>query len=244
MLIKKLSVAFLLIIAITHCSTETEQKSSSNPVTPITQGTIKGTVYDADTSIPLSYSIVTTLPGTEKVYTNLNGEFIIENVEEGSYTVYAFKEGYDNDSVKVVVKPEETTTADIYLLSFSNYLDYYPLDIGDYWEYQNPEGGGKSIEVVSDTLIYNKLYKVIIEKDLTTRNILGFRYERVDTFYALVYRYYPEEQFELVIDSMAAKEGQMFSSNMFVQPYVVCTSLCLSIEERNIFGTVRKVRTL
>lgn len=239
-IIRFFTACFLFLIILPSCSSEQE----SNPVLTVYKGTIKGFVYDATTNAPIYYAKISTDPPTNETYTGPDGEFILNDILAGDYIVDAHKDGFDNDTTFVTIQHKDTVTTNFTLQDFSTYLDYYPLDIGDYWEYWwRGNSPGFSAEVISDIMIAGKIYRIIKEESLVSQNI-EYRYERVDAYKALVYRYFPSENQELLIDSMAAKVGQGFTSNMFYDPDRICSSLCTYIREEQIFEQTMKVRSL
>ena len=88
---------------------------SDDAVSPITTGTIEGTVVDAETGMPIAMVSITTNPGTVSITTDSAGQYRLPELEEGSYTVRAAKLGYKSNSVSVIVKPEQVIPADIVL---------------------------------------------------------------------------------------------------------------------------------
>jgi hypothetical protein len=237
-LLKLFTASFLFVIIFISCSNEPEP----NPIIPVAKGTIKGFVYEANTNTPIYYAVITTNPYTKEIFTNIDGSFILNDITTGDYVVFAYQEGYDNDSTFVTVMDMDTATANLSLINFSEYLDYYPLDIGNYWEYWNGVSPTYSIEIVSDTIINNILYYVSVYKILHIGNYSEIRFERLDTYNALAYRIYPYAQTEVLIDSLPAKAGQTFKNSMLMDWDGI--SYCWSIENEEIFGVVRSVRRL
>lgn len=238
-LLRFFTAIFIFLIILTACSNEQE----SNPVLTVYKGTIKGFVYDATTNSPIYYAKISTQPPTKETYTGADGEFILSDIMAGDYIVDAHRDGYDNDTTFVAIHHKDTVNTSFTLQDFSIYLDYYPLDIGNYWEYWDHNLPAHSVEIVSDTLIDNLNYYVAIYKSLSSGNYIETRYERVDSYNALVYRYLPLEEKEMIIDSLPAKQNQRFTSNMFFD-WGSCSSRCSEIEEINIFGKIRKLRYL
>ena len=231
-----LAFACLLSI-IVSCSTEPEQ----NPVVPNPKATIKGVVLDIDSNEPIYNAKITTNPATKEIHTDLDGYFVLDDLPPKEYMVYGYTPGFDDDSVLVSIADGDTAIVNLYLNNFGEYLDYYPLDIGNYWEYW-ASSPAYSFEVVSDTLISGKTYQVI-ERVSIPSQYKEYRYERVDNFNAVVYRYFPEEEKELMIDSLPAKSGQFFTSNLFYDPERICFSVCGSITDKQIFNDTMKVRS-
>ncbi len=78
-------------------------------------GNIEGTVQNsAGEGIP-SVSI-TTSPGTDAILTDQDGQFIIEDIPTGNYSVQARKGGFITQSARIAVKEDRTTNAQIVLL--------------------------------------------------------------------------------------------------------------------------------
>ena len=91
------------------------QSCSDDPVSPVTTGTINGTVLDAETGMPISMVSISTNPGTIAITTDSVGEYNILNVEQGNYAIRASKLEYKANSVNVIVKPGGDVQADIVL---------------------------------------------------------------------------------------------------------------------------------
>ncbi len=78
-------------------------------------GDIVGKVTDSITGEPVPNVQVYTEPPTQVVSTDQNGEFSIPDVPEGEYEVRYHKDGYQDDSKKVVVKAGQVVRADLSL---------------------------------------------------------------------------------------------------------------------------------
>ena len=78
-------------------------------------GTISGRVTDASSSQPIAGATVGTQPVTATVTTDGQGNYIIPNVNPGSYAVNAAKSGYQNGSASATVVTGQTATANIAL---------------------------------------------------------------------------------------------------------------------------------
>jgi len=168
----------------------------------------------------------------------------MDNITPGDYMIYAHKPGFDYDSIFITVQADLTSEAEIRLINFSEYLDYYPLDIGNYWEYYQGSTPVYSIEIVSDTTVNNPHYFVSVFKSLPGGSYIEIGLERIDSNSALVYRYFPYYEMEMIIDSLPAKAGQKFRSNMLNDPYRTFYSYCYGIEDENILGEMRLTRSL
>jgi hypothetical protein len=78
-------------------------------------GAIEGQVQNsAGAGIP-SVSI-TTSPGTDAILTDQEGQFLIEDIETGNYSVQARKDGFITQSTRIAVKEDRTTNAQIVML--------------------------------------------------------------------------------------------------------------------------------
>ncbi len=97
-------------------------------------------------------------------------------------------------------------------------VDYYPLHIGNYWEYIEQWNGSPDISVFveKDTLLSNgNLYKKIVTKFLYSGNIRNITYERIDSLTAQVYRYSEYCGHEILIDSLAAMPEDIFQADRY-----------------------------
>lgn len=78
-------------------------------------GGIEGVVLDYETSAPLAGTSITTSPPTDAIVTDEQGQFSMEGLEVGNYTIQAKKPGYASNSVTVSVRENRTTEATIFL---------------------------------------------------------------------------------------------------------------------------------
>ena len=93
-----------------NISTEDQETVVLN-VTLQAQGSVSvtGLVYNADTQTPIENASVELLETPlDQVYTDENGEFVIENVLEDIYTISIFKEGYAAYSEEINVQTGST----------------------------------------------------------------------------------------------------------------------------------------
>lgn len=86
---------------------------SDEPVSVQTKGHIKGRVLDADTGQGIPQVVITTAPPTVSITTDSSGNFLLENLDAGTYTITASKKDYEKVSVSVAVREGDTTIADI-----------------------------------------------------------------------------------------------------------------------------------
>ncbi len=80
-----LLLAFLSIVTLT---------CSEDPVESIAKGTLTGTVVEDGTNIPLENVKISTNPNSSTVFTNAEGNFMLEEILVGQYSVQAELDGY------------------------------------------------------------------------------------------------------------------------------------------------------
>ena len=73
------------------------------------QGNLSGTLLDAVSNQPIVGASITTHPPTVALVTNATGQFVIDSLPIGDYTVIAKKGGFQTDSVSVAVKEGKST---------------------------------------------------------------------------------------------------------------------------------------
>jgi len=80
---------------------------SDEPISPKKYGTISGRVLDASDDSPVEGVSITTTPSTVSATTDKTGAYTIDQVESGSYTVRASRQGYKNAFTSVIVHEGE-----------------------------------------------------------------------------------------------------------------------------------------
>lgn len=80
---------------------------------PSPRGNIAGSVIDASNGSPITGAAVT--DGMNSAVSDMNGNYVIPNIPEGNYSVYAYKEGFETSLNIVVVSPGQTAAADFSL---------------------------------------------------------------------------------------------------------------------------------
>jgi hypothetical protein len=80
-----------------------------------TFGSIEGLVLNSETEQPLANANITTTPPTNSILTTQNGTFILSEIPTGSYSIKVTKSGFQNNSVSVTVREENTAIANITL---------------------------------------------------------------------------------------------------------------------------------
>jgi subtilisin family serine protease len=110
-----------------------EQTSKANFVLdPKPQGTITGTVFDRYYGTPAAYAVIriTEDPRIAPVIADENGNFVINGVYEGEYTLKIRADGFESGEATVIVVGNETTNVEIGLKKFVGYEDEIVYDDG------------------------------------------------------------------------------------------------------------------
>ncbi len=140
--------------------------------------------------------------------------------------------------------------------SLKELLNYYPLQTGNYWEYQSyweqmpfppTDFRPYSIEVVGDTLLENgHTYKILLHKDITPNQFQYNEYERIDSLTGCVYRYINDTtaNHEYMTDSLFAQPGDtIYSSHDRVTSSGNYITQCLSVRNDSAFGIPTQLKT-
>ncbi len=117
----------------------------------------------------------------------------------------------------------------LFAQSNSEYLEFYPLNIGNYWEYEevvmtyelpwwlpNFDTTFYSVTVASDTILDNgQSYFILLEhRVVNDDNFYHSSFERIDSLSGNVYRYTGYiEKYECLIDSLKAELGDTIKAN-------------------------------
>jgi hypothetical protein len=107
----------LLVVILFSCKDENENKP----------GTITGNVSALVGDKALSDSRIVTNPPSDSVFTNANGDFTLNNIKPGNYSVIAHKEGYTDGLIPIIVSENSTSTA-----TFK--LSREPVDLTGQWQ--------------------------------------------------------------------------------------------------------------
>ncbi len=78
-------------------------------------GNIAGTVLDEETGAPVQGATVTLNPTSINIFTGSNGQFEMQEIEAGQYTIQSTKDGYEPNRLIVNVTAGKTTRADFVL---------------------------------------------------------------------------------------------------------------------------------
>ncbi len=87
----------------------------NNPVSTTTKGSITGKVTDQTTGNIISGASITTIPATSSVMSDNSGNYTINNVEAGSYSVVITMNGYVTNTSAVNVSAGQTSTVNVTL---------------------------------------------------------------------------------------------------------------------------------
>ncbi|MFI5251047.1 MAG: carboxypeptidase-like regulatory domain-containing protein [Bacteroidota bacterium] len=92
------------------------KKEESNPIPAIKLGSISGTITDSISGALLTNAQIFTNPPTKTAASDSTGKYLIDNLTDGDYTVYAAKGGYNgSNGFPVTISNGNTATANIAL---------------------------------------------------------------------------------------------------------------------------------
>jgi bacillopeptidase F len=99
---------------------------------PKPQGTIVGTVFDRYYETPAAFAVIRIAedPRIAPVIADANGNFTINGVYEGEYTLKVRADGFESGEARVTVVGDETTVVEIGLKRFVGYEDEIVYDDG------------------------------------------------------------------------------------------------------------------
>jgi len=129
---------FLLLFYLSACTEDT--------IEPSFVGSLNGVVLDKLTNTPIQDVEISTIPATNEVFTNSSGEFLINNLPVGEYTLVAKSTGYVSGNVKLNITKNSATEVTMKLAatnlvalpaenpSPSNNSKEQPLSINLQWE--------------------------------------------------------------------------------------------------------------
>lgn len=140
--------------------------------------------------------------------------------------------------------------------SLKELLNYYPLQIGNYWEYEMTsqqipfpaEVYTFSDEVIGDTLLENNInYKILLHKDLYPQYYVSYKFERIDSLTGCVYQYRNDTQLinnEFKMDSLFSQAGDtIFSSRNGYSSFGYFRTICQSTGTDSLFGVTTQTKT-
>ncbi len=94
----------------------------SDPVAPIVIGDISGTVLDAETFLAIPGVTISTDPATSTVTSRSDGQFELNDLAEGDYTLTASRTGYNSTSSAISVIADRVVNADLQLEPLASIL--------------------------------------------------------------------------------------------------------------------------
>jgi PKD repeat protein len=115
MKIFSLITVIISVVFIYSCSSD-----SDNPTNPSTKGNITGQITEQGAGNPVSGASISTQPATTTVTSDNSGNYTFSNIEAGSYTVTASKNGYTQNNANANVTAGQTTTVNIILTNTQN----------------------------------------------------------------------------------------------------------------------------
>jgi iron complex outermembrane receptor protein len=92
---------------------------AAHPLAAQATGTVRGTVTDAATHHPLSGVQINVVDGVRHAVTNASGEYTLELIPAGSFTLRAVFLGYKQANRAITVAAGQTTIADFALVGIS-----------------------------------------------------------------------------------------------------------------------------
>lgn len=110
----------ILIMMISLLSFTCKEAPTEAPIVP---AKITGRITDAKTKAPIEGVEIVTNPATVSIVTNSTGDFSIDGLNPGQYTVIAKKVGYNDKSVSVIATNGKITTADMLMSELSPELE-------------------------------------------------------------------------------------------------------------------------
>ncbi|MFC2085075.1 SUMF1/EgtB/PvdO family nonheme iron enzyme [Bacteroidota bacterium] len=137
----------------------------------LTRGGINGTVTNSSED-PLEGVKITTEPATSVVYTNPNGYYEITDIDAGSYTIYAFEDGYFQLSRPVEVANEQIINVGIVLIGTDKFNIEMSYVQGGSFQMGDTFGNGDSDELPVHTITLNDYY--IGKYEVTNVQYAGF----------------------------------------------------------------------
>ena len=108
---KRLLFLFAIVSMLTGCSVFRHSGTAKPENNTGETATLKGSVWEAETGEPVVYANIILVDGKDKMrygtYTNEKGEYQIEGVAYGKYTVRFFSVGYEEKAILINIKKNE-----------------------------------------------------------------------------------------------------------------------------------------
>ncbi len=107
----KQSIIFILLLFVFGCT------AKDNPVAPVTETgqKITGKVISAKTGEAISQVLISTTNSSSSVTTGIDGNYVIDKITPGTYTIKASKTGFYEEQISVQVDTGKTVIGDFIL---------------------------------------------------------------------------------------------------------------------------------
>ncbi len=197
-----------------------------SPVEPTSRlGKIKGAVTEFGNENPLTKVNIFTNPATSSVTTDNSGEYEIANVDSGTYSVTAAKDGYDTLTINVTVSPNNTAVADFIL---SIYQD----------------NSGDNVGIISGTVTNSETGEAVSQVNVTTSPVTNSvntgsngQFEITNVKPGTYTITASKEDFETSTTEVAVLAGQTTTADFLLKPEEVVNNF------GTIIGTVKDLVT-
>ena len=114
----------------------------------INYGSVRGTVLDGDTYLPLQGVLITTTPASVSILTDAQGKFSIPKITEGEVAVNVKKKDYLSNTISVAVYGDEEANLDFLIFKDEN-------NIGNITIYDPVPGNGALDQLTGFSLKWN-----------------------------------------------------------------------------------------
>lgn len=181
---KKLAIRKLLIfLPVSLFLTFLMFACSEDRIDPEITGSIKGVIMDSETQEPVANVGISTNPATEVLLTDDNGEFILSDIETGSYKIIMDKDDYESQMKDVLVKENDTSFISVMLKKKESSQSADPPTFGEDF---SPVSGASNLPTTltlswqafganeSDSLYYDI---VLYRSNSQSRNIVASNYK-------------------------------------------------------------------
>lgn len=108
-----INTKFILIVSLLFIPILFFNACKEESISPQLFGSIAGKVVDAETLQPIVGVSIVTSPATIALFSDAAGEFNIDDIPIGNFSITASKVGYDRITVTVAVREDQTTNATI-----------------------------------------------------------------------------------------------------------------------------------
>jgi len=141
----------------------------------VNYGSVSGTVVDGETYLPLQGVLITTIPASVSLLTNVEGKFTIPKIIEGDVAINVKKKDFLSNTISVAIYAEENSTVDFLIYKDEN-------NVGNITIYDPVPGNGALDQLTGFSLKWN----VNGKKALTELNYSIYIFESNSTVQKLV----------------------------------------------------------